>query len=196
MARKTYALLALTLGLAGAAATGAPATASWTCPEQRYVQPFLPWLDPARYVLLHNGSLESTYGWQLAGDAKLVTGNEPWRVNRSSDVRSLSLPAGASAISPALCVTLFHPTLRLFGTNSGAAGATLKIEAITEIAGFRIAAPVGLLTAAGWQPTVPLAFLENLASPVTGAVRFRFTAAGAGGRFQIDDVYVDPFKGT
>ena len=33
-----------------------------------------------------------------------------------------------------------------------------------------------------------------VASPVTGTVKFRFTPVGWGSGFQIDDVYVDPFR--
>jgi hypothetical protein len=187
-------LLALVVGMAVAAAVSTPATAALTCPNQTLVQPFLPWLDPGRYVLLPNGSLESATGWQLAGGARIVSGNEPWKVNRATDTRSLYLPSGATALSTPLCVTLLHPTLRFFAKNPGSASATLKVEAITEILGIRVTAPIGLLTASGWQPTVPLAFLHNLASPVAGKVQFRFTALGQGGKFQIDDVYVDPFK--
>jgi len=41
---------------------------------------------------------------------------------------------------------------------------------------------------------VPIPFLTNLVSPVFGTVSFRFTPLG--GNWQIDDVYVDPFKDT
>jgi hypothetical protein len=194
MRRKTIVLALVVVGFATTAATQSPARAALTCPGQRYVQPFLPWLDPGNYVLLQNGSLESDSGWQLADGARLVAGNEQWRVNSPTDSRSLYLPSGASATSPALCVTLLHPTLRFFAMNSGASG-VLKVEAITVVLGIRVSVPVGFMTARGWQPTVPLAFLTNVASPLTGAVSFRFTTLGTGGKFQIDDVYVDPFKG-
>jgi hypothetical protein len=195
MSRKTIALALTTIGLAATAAMGGPATAALTCPGQSYGQPFLPWVDPAQYVLMPNGSLESALGWKLLGGAKIVTDNEPWKVNKATDSRSLYLPAGASATSATLCVTLLHPTLRLFAKNSGSATAMLKVEVLTDLLGIRLALPIGLLTASGWQPTVPMAFLTNVVSPVAGTVSFRFTALGTGGKFQIDDVYVDPFKG-
>ncbi|HEU0246425.1 MAG TPA: hypothetical protein VFR38_05000 [Gaiellaceae bacterium] len=188
-------LLGLTAVLVLAAtAGGTSASAGLSCPGQTYGKPFQPWLDPANYVLVQNGSLESSRGWLLTNGAKLVSGNEPWKVNASTDSRSLYLPAGSSATSPALCVSLLHPTLRFFATNTGSLAATLRVEAITDVLGVRATTPVGLLTAGSWQPTVPLAFLTNLTAPVTGTVSFRFTPVGLGTGFRIDDVYVDPYK--
>jgi hypothetical protein len=51
-----------------------------------------------------------------------------------------------------------------------------------------------LLAGRAWQPTVPLPFLGGLLSLTQGTVQFRFTPLGAGSGWQIDDVYVDPFK--
>jgi hypothetical protein len=187
--------LLVMLVLAFAAATsGGSAQASLTCPAQAYFQPFVPWLDYANYVQVPNGSLESSTGWQLANGAKLVSGNEPWRVNRSIDSRSLYLPSGSSATSPQLCVTLLHPTLRFFAMNSGPLTTTLRVDAITTVLGLKTTTPVGLLVAGSWHPTLPLPLLDSLTSPVTGAVQFRFTPVGSGSGWRIDDVYVDPYK--
>jgi len=188
-------LLALigVLALAPAAASR-PAEGALTCSGQTYVQPFAPWLDPANYVLVQNGSLESSGGWTLANGARLVSGNEPWRVNSASDTRALYLPSGSSATSPPLCITLLHPTLRFFAMNSGSSLAALRVEAITNVLGVKATTPVGVLAAGSWQPTVPLAFLTNLTSPVAGTVQFRFTPVRSNGAFRIDDVYVDPYK--
>lgn len=183
------------LALACAATTsGGTAEAALSCPGQSYVQPFVPWLDYANYVLVPNGSLESSTGWSLGGGAKLVSGNEPWKVNRATDTRALLLPSGGSATSPPLCVTLFHPTLRFFGMNSGSTTATLRVEAITSVLGVRTTLPIGLLTAGSWRPTPKLLMLDNLLAPVTGTVQFRFTPVGSNSGWRIDDVYVDPYK--
>jgi hypothetical protein len=190
---RLYGLTILVLATLSASA-GGTAHASLSCPGQTYVQPFRPWLDAGNYVLVQSGSLEGTSGWALAGGAKLVTGNEPWKVNRATDSWSLLLPSGSSATSPALCVTLLHPTLRLFASNSGAAATTLKVEAITNVLGLKLTTPVGLLVGGTWQPTLPLLFLDNLLSPVTGTVQFRFTPVGSNSGWRVDDVYVDPYK--
>jgi hypothetical protein len=190
---RLYGLSVLALA-ALAASTGAPAGAALTCPAQTTTKPFVPWLDSGNYTQVQNGALESTSGWTLTGGAKLVTGNEPWKVNAGTDSRSLLLPSGSSATSPGLCVTLLHPTLRFFATNTGPATTTLKVEAVTTLLGVKTTTPVGLLVAGSWQPTLPLAFLDNLLSPVSGTVQFRFTPVGSSSGWRVDDVYVDPYK--
>ena len=176
------------------AATAQSGRAALTCPGQTYLQPFTPWLDYANYVAVPNGSFESTDGWTLSGGAAAVPGNEPFYVGDPTDSQSLSLPPGASATSPPLCVTLLHPDLRFFARNTGSPFATLKVDVITTVLGLRVTTPVAQLVAGqDWQPTLPLPFLTNLV-PITDNVQFRFTALGSGGAWQIDDTYVDPFK--
>jgi hypothetical protein len=190
---RLYLMLVLSLAVVAASAAG-PAGAGLTCPGQVTSQPFRPWLDAGNYVQGQNGALESSTGWTVSGGAKLVSGNEPWNVQNASDSHSLLLPSGSSATSPALCVTLLHPTLRFFAMNSGSATTTLRVEALTSVLGIKTALPIGFLTAGSWQPTAPLLFLDNLLSPVSGTVQFRFTPVGASSGWRIDDVYVDPYK--
>jgi hypothetical protein len=187
---------ALTAALGVAALLAGTAQAAVSCPPQTLDRPFLPWLDPASYVLLDNGSLEDAGGWTLAGGATLAAGNEPWRVHGAGDASALSLPSGSSATSPPLCTTLFHPTLRFFAANGGSPLSLLKVEAIATVAGVRLTLPVAVLPAgSAWQPTAPLPFLDFLLAPLTGPVQFRFTPVGLGpGGWRVDDVYVDPFK--
>jgi hypothetical protein len=189
------AALVSVAALAGAVGTQPARAGLLGCDGQTAVQPFLPWLDPANYVLMTNGSLESTAGWTLAGGAKLVSGNEPFNVNSASDSHSLSLPSGSSATTPAFCVTLLHQDPRFFAVNSGSALSTLQVDAITTVLGLKVTTPVGVLLAGGaWQPTLPLPFLDGVLSLTQGTVQFRFTPLGAGSGWQIDDIYVDPFK--
>jgi hypothetical protein len=187
-------LVAATLTIAVAFAGQAHGGIVPSC-SQPLGQPFAPWLDYAKYTPVPNGSLESTTGWKLSGGAKLEPGNEPFRVNSPKDSRSLSLPSGSSATSPAMCVSLLHPTLRFFAVNSGSPLATLHVHAITTSLGVTTTIPIGVLVADGtWRPTVPLAFLSNLTALTPATVQFRFSPSGSGSGWRIDDVYVDPFK--
>jgi hypothetical protein len=189
------ATLVCVAALAGVAGTQPARAGLLGCDGQTAVQPFTPWLDPSNYVLTTNGSLESTGGWTFTGGAKVVSDNEPWRVNAPTDSHSLSLPSGSSATTPAFCVTLLHPDLRFFAVNSGSALSTLEVDSITTVLGLKVTTPVGVVLAGGsWQPTLPLPFLDGLLSLTQGTVQFRFTPLGAGGGWQIDDLYVDPFK--
>jgi hypothetical protein len=201
-ARKTLILAVLGLALGAQTASAGTFTDSATsCTGQALTRPFLPWLDLAKYMFAPNGGLEQSGSWQLAGGARVVRGNETFSVHGATDAYSLALPAGSSAVTRPMCVGLGDPTLRLFARNGGSLLSTLRVDVLFEgpLGGVQ-SLPVGLVVAGSrWQPTLPIAFLTNITGSVlsrdgTTAVAFRFTPMGIGGAWQIDDVYVDPFK--
>jgi hypothetical protein len=181
------------------AATAGPLVANApSCDSQLFSQPFLPWADVASYTIDPGGTFEAgSPGWALSGGAGVVAGNEPYRVTSAADNSSLALPAGSSAVSRSLCVGIEHPDIRFFARSTNPAlGAHLNVEVLFED-GFGTAQSLQIGTIAagqGWAPTAPLPIVVNLLPLLPGnhtAVAFRFTAAG--GAFQIDDVYVDPY---
>ena len=196
------AVAALAIALAAPAGAAAEGVVG-TCPAPAYEQPFTPWLDFANYMLAPNGGLESgAAGWSLDGGAAVVAENESFYVHGARDTRSLSLPAGSTATTSDMCVDARSPDLRFFVRNLGFPLSTLKVEVLyTDALGQPRALTVAVLAAGStWQPTLPLAFLANLAAPPlvtdgTTSVAFRFTPQGSWSSWEIDDVYVDPFKG-
>jgi hypothetical protein len=186
--------------------TIAPATASLasrTCEARAVSQPFLPWLDPLRYFLLPGGDFESSSDWILGGGAKISAGNEPFHVHGNGDAKSLSLPSGAWARTAATCVDSDEPTMRFFARNSGSLLSTLVVEAriwttILGVTTQTTTLPVGVVpgTTRSWQPSLPMWFKLSLNQLLGGTttVDFRFSVLGSGGAWQVDDVYVDPFK--
>jgi hypothetical protein len=171
---------------------------------QTLSQPFLPWLDPAYYAFAPNGGFEAGLGgWTSSGNARVVAGNESYAVHGAADRYSLALPAGASATSPSTCIGTLSPTARLFVRNTGSLLSTLRVDVLyTTALGIRSSAPVGLVIGSGsWQPTLPLPLLANVTGlPVLSAgstqIALRFTPLGLGGSWQLDDLYIDPYKGT
>jgi hypothetical protein len=202
---RRFAVLALAmLALAGAGASQ-PASASTGCADRALGRPFLPWLDLAYYTVAPNGGLEAgSTGWLLRNGASVVRGNETFLVRAPGDQFSLSLPSGSSATTGTTCVGLLDPTVRLFGMNSGSLLSLLKVEVLyRDVSGTSRALPIAVVPGtARWQPTLPMPFLANLLNPplITDGktdVAFRFTPVGLGtSGWRIDDVYVDPFKGT
>jgi hypothetical protein len=169
------------------------------CKPQAASQVFLRWLDLARYEQAPGGNAESAASWMLSGGARLVAGNEPWRVGSSRDDNSLLLPRGSRATTGVMCVGITHPTLRFFAKrNGGTLLDSLVVDVLYETAGAQVASlPVGVVLAGGsWQPTLPLPILASLLPLLPGEqtpVAFRFTPVG-GASWQIDDVYVDPWR--
>ena len=169
------------------------------CSGQELERPFLPWLDPARYVLVPDGGVErGAEGWTLSGGAAVQDGNERYRVGGADDARSLALPPGAVATTPPLCIGVAHPTVRFFARNTGSLLSTLAVAVVFEgLDGRPQSLPLGLVAAGpGWQPTLPLLLLTNLLAVLPAGQRaaFRFTPVGGAGSWSIDDVYVDPYS--
>lgn len=198
---QSLALTALVLLLGAASAQAGPLVASATgCEPETYEQPFLPWADVANYVLAPDGTFESgAASWTLGG-AAVGAGNEPFYVHGAGESASLALPDGSSATTRAVCVGIEHPTIRFFARNGGLPQSTLQVEVLFEDAtGGVHAAAIGVVTSDGsWQPTPPLPIVVNLLPLLPGertAVAFRFTPQGTGGSWEIDDLYVDPWRG-
>ena len=186
------ALVALIVA-APASAVSPVAAGKPGCPRN-LTQPFLPWGDSNLYTLVPNGALESAGGWKLSGGAALVKGSEPFKATGKLGSHALALPAGATAVSPPVCLTINHPTFRFFAKAVQGDAASLRAEALAE----NPTQVVGLGAVNGtvaWAPAAPLSTgAANLLLEPTGriTVRLRFTADY--GDWQIDDVFVDPRK--
>lgn len=198
------ALMALT-ALAASAATanaGILVASAPSCESQALSNPFQPWLDYADYTALSGATFETgASGWSLGGGAAVAGGNETFNVGGASDSHSLSLPAGASATSPSICVGIQYPTVRFFAKRRSGGPlslSTLRVDVLFETAGGDvISLPIGLVSNGGsWQPTLPMLVVANLLPLLPGsttAVAFRFTAQG-GADWSVDDVWVDPYS--
>ena len=162
-------------------------------------QPFTPWADSAFYALSPAGNFEGKLpNWTLSGGAKAITGNETFNVGAKSDTHSLKLPAGSSATSAPICVGVDYPSARFFLRNTGDPAATLKVEVLGAgaLGDVREKYPSSLTATSAWSPSPVIWLVDNLMALTSGTgttpVAFRFTPQG--GTWQIDDVYVDPYR--
>ena len=191
--RSAVVLAALALGAAFPA--GAEAAGN-DCPTQDASQAFLPWSDPAWYVLAPGGGFEDgASGWTLSGGAAVQEGNEPYQVGGASDAHSLALPDGAAARTARICIDVAHPTIRLFARNEGSRYGTLQISVLYRgPLGIWLSLPIGAVTAGpDGAPTAQIPVLVNLLTLLDDSEAvFRFSADG--GDWSIDDVYVDPWS--
>ena len=196
----TVPLIAACLASAPSAQASPLVASAESCDAQELSQPFMPWADPASYTLAPDGGFEAKgNGWSLAGGAAVVAGNEPYYVGDDGDKRSLRLTAGSTATSGAMCVGIEHPTIRLFARNTGSPLSSLRVKVhYVDAMGETQSAPIGAVASNGqWQPTPPMAIGVNLLPLLPGEmtpVAFEFTPVGSGGEWQIDDVYVDPYR--
>jgi hypothetical protein len=169
-----------------------------SCPTQPVSNPFSQWGDSNDYFMVPGGSFEGTadqVGWTLS-NASLTSGNEPFNVNDPGDQQSLTINGGGSATSPFFCVDDTMSNLRFFAQQAGA-GTDLRVRALIQnpngsVTGVRLADLAdGSMPA--WAPTDPL----GGSSPPAGStmmVALRFRAPVSSGSWQIDDIYVDPYR--
>ena len=179
-------------GLVTASATG--------CDDPELEQPFARWGDNASYKLVGDGGFEAgAAGWTLSGGAYVTSGNESYYVRDGADRKSLVLPGGSRAVSPFTCVGLNEPTLRLFAKRRSLLSTTLLVEMQVQTSlGLSVWLPVlpGDVGGTSWHPTLAMPLIGNLltlSATDRTPVRFRFSPLLLGS-WQIDDVYVDPFR--
>jgi hypothetical protein len=193
------------------------------CNDETYEQPFLPWGDPANYILVPDGTLDAGAGWDLKGDAAIVGGGSPYYGASAGD-GALYLPDHGEAITPAMCISVFHPTIRFFAANPAGPKLRLTIEVLYEdvkgkVKKLKIAKLRG---GTNWTPSAPVLLQVNLRAAASEngitAVAFRFTTKKVGDKeavlgdegylarptlaaaeepepgWLVDDVFVDPFR--
>lgn len=182
---------------AGLLGTG---SASYCDPTAQQV--FAPWGDSSYYASLFNGGFEGGgTGWYLSGGARVVSGNEPFLVGDENDSHSLLLPEGSSAYSGTVCFALGDWHLRFFAKNVGSRTGSLRVQVVVPslVGGLLTVLDGGTVSGSGtWAPSprMELALCNVTSLLGTKAVAFRFTPVGVGASYQLDDVYLDPWKGT
>ena len=169
------------------------------------VHPFLQWLDPLPYTLLPGGDFESgAAGWKLSGGARVVDGNEPFYVTKRADSHSLLLPAGQLGDEPADVhgprppdrpLLLDRRRGAVLAPRRGRLHRHLGPPAVTRSPSRRPADK-------SWSPSLPALQLLGTVNALTlngltSEIALRFTPRGllfGSGTWQLDDVYVDPWK--
>ena len=195
--RVTIAMVSVLAATASASAF-AEDSGPWgaPCTKQLVSSPFSRWSDGDQYTLVPGGTFESAGLWALADGAAIVGGNEPFFVHGAAEKTSLLLTPGASATSKPMCVSLQHPTIRMFVRNLGAKFSFFRMQAIYKDSSgaLRTVEFAKLAATPRWSPSPAIPYLVNVDVPLDGngttAVAFR--VIGVSGVTMVDDVYVDP----
>ena len=158
---------------------------------------FLPWGDPAGYSLIPQGDLSDLSGWTLK-NVSLSDEHDPFTPGSGSLLFS---KGDSEAATPAMCVNLDNPTLRLFLADHGGNGkATLDVKVLYEdLSGNPHNLTIARLKVNdSWQPSVTIPIGVNLLSVASSngwtPVAFDFKVHGLqkGESFAVDGIYVDP----
>jgi hypothetical protein len=174
-------------------------TALASCPVPAVSTPFSQWGDSSSYFTVPGGTFEGSsdhVGWSLT-NATLTAGNEPFAVNAASDSQSLTIAAGGSATSPYFCVDSTMPDLRFFAQQASA-GTNLQVQALVPTGNGVTVVPVADLadgSMPSWAPTSPITGNGGaIPAGQSMMVALRFVAPASSGSWQIDDIFVDPYR--
>jgi hypothetical protein len=196
-----FALMKFTLKVVAAAALAIAALSgsAQACSSDGADDVFSHWGDNRAYVLAPDGGFEAgAQAWSLEGGAKAVSGNESFQLHGSADSMSLSLPAGSSAGSPPVCMAIDTPVFRMVARNSGDPASRLRVTARYKLLGILRTQTVATVSSgSSWAPTDPQSTVLTLSTLVgtlvPSSIEIRLTPLDSIGRWQVDDLYIDPF---
>jgi hypothetical protein len=91
------------------------------------------------------------------------------------------------------------PSFRLVARNSGDPSSQLRVEAVYKLLGLVRTKTAGTLRAGStWAPTQSVSTVLTLSTIVgtliPSAIEIRFTPLDSRGKWQVDDLYIDPFR--
>jgi len=185
------------LAPAGSAHAGILSESATDCPTYASSSVFSRWLDPFKYSLAPGGAFESSTALTFKGGAKIVAGNESSYVHGSADRNSVLLPAGGSVTTGPMCVGLEKPTVRFFAKRPSFSLLPLMVvEGVyKDKADVQRSLPfVGVpLAGGGWSLQLP--FIATGALLELGDhTMMQFRLRSVTGTWQVDDLYVDPWR--
>jgi hypothetical protein len=175
-------LVAVVAGLAATPTSGQASASTTTCPAVPESQPFLGLGDSNWYALVPNGDFSNNAGggWQLSGGAQIVPAVLP--TGASGNV--LSLPRGAKAISPPMCVDMTYANVRAWvKANPG-------ISVTGLVAGHSQSQTLNGRSSAWTAPPAVNVLPGGLTGVVQLQLVFQFT--GSTGSGLVYDIFVDP----
>lgn len=193
---------------AGTALIGATAallvgstSAHAACAATATTKAFSKFGDTADYTAAPGGTFEmGQKAWSLRG-ASLVTGNEPFFINSTRDVRSLTVTPTGTAVSPTFCVGVEHPTFRMIARRTTGSWGTLLVKLRwTEKTGQVNETTLASLDGsahAKWAATPPLKLATVLPlwkADQSVTAQLVLDPENYGGAWQVDDVFIDPYR--
>ena len=179
------------------ARTGKLAAAA-TCGFQNATQVFAPWGDWASYALAPQGDLSTTTGWSFK-HTTVATDHDPFTAGSNS---LLFAQGDSEAVTPAMCVDLTNPTIRLFMKDTGGNGKSdVKVDVLYEDLNGNIQhlTLAKLRVGSSWAPSIAIPIAVNILSAASArgvtAVAFDFKVEGLqkNETLSLDGFYVDPF---
>ena len=186
--------IALALVTAALLVPASSASAATTpCAGESLARVFAAWGDYSWYFLAPNGDFEEgADGWSLTAGARVVDGNAPFALGDADGERSLSLPAGSSATSPAFCVDPDTRTVRW--VQRGPRGGLLAVEVVhlSRLARVPGRSLDAVRPGGDWEPSPQVEIPLVGTGMRNGRTTVALTLTALSGDWTLDDLYIDP----
>jgi hypothetical protein len=168
------------------------AVATTPCEERVFDRLFKPWHDRMLYTAVPGGDFETlAEGWTLEGGAALVADSSPFLLGLALGASALELPAGATALSPPICVERGFPNFRFAAKSVSTERASVKVQVV--YADGRRKATGRVKPRADWAVTRKLSLAQGRFKVKRGhSAQIQLRFAVTSGTARMDDVYVDP----
>jgi hypothetical protein len=182
----------------GQSARSGKLAAAATCGFQNPSQVFAPWGDSASYALAPQGDVSTTTGWSFK-HTTVAADHDPFTAGTNS---LLFAQGDSEAVTPAMCVDLTNPTIRLFMKDTGGNGKSdVKVDVLYEDLNGNIQhlTLAKLRAGSSWSPSITIPIAVNILSAASArgvtAVAFDFKVEGLqkNETLSLDGFYVDPF---
>jgi hypothetical protein len=161
------------------------------CVPAAMSMPFVGLGDLRTYVLAPNGNFSdmSGGGWRFTGGATVVSATRP--VVGAGGV--LNVPAGATALSPLMCVDLDYPTARTWTAGTGSLDINVVYpDSKKGLSPKSVGSVVGLKTGS-WKLSSDFDVRPQIGGKYAGWRRVAFQLTNTSkSSIQLDDFYVDP----
>ena len=163
-------------------------------------QAFSPWGDQRNYVLAPDGGFEAgAQGWELAGGATVVAGNESYYLNDAGDTQLAVAARRQLGGQPAGLHGDRHPGLPDDGPQHGRPA--LAAAGDGQLQAARPAPhPDGRHRHRRLRPgrrplpqSTVLTLSTIVGTLIPSAIEIRVTPLDSKGNWQVDDLYIDPF---
>jgi hypothetical protein len=171
-----------------------------TCRDPEVAPLLQDFKDQGLYFVAPGGDFEAgADGWQLDGGATIASGSSAFSTLGSGH-RSLRLPSGSVATSPAFCVDERYPRFRLSVGQLGTRKAKVRVSVVYPnlVKNVRRAGDVEADEKHPWRLSKRLDLKPTHGQKQGGwrlvALRFEVDKAELGADARIDDVLVDPLR--
>ena len=186
--------MAVLAALMTAGTAQATTTYPTTCTEPVLYQPFLPFLDGNWYSLTPGESYDEfdAGSWTLSGGATTVSTT----LQDGTTGLVLSMPKGAKAVSPPLCVNNTYPYMRMLEKAANAGSLTFSIAYMTSTGKYGSARTIGTVTPSSSGAWALSSQVKLASGPYTGWNYGILTITGGGSKStstsSLYNLYLDP----